>query len=182
MVIIRELATPYQVRMFGQDEEGQIIQYQNIELTLREMNRLYLQLQQQLADSPEERPIVQSPKEVYPIISPFLAPLQQEELWIVCLSTRNSVISVNQIYKGSLNSSQVRIGEMFRQAILEQAASIIVAHNHPSGDPTPSPDDIAVTRAIHEGGKLLDIEVLDHLIIGASGYVSLKERGLGFSV
>jgi DNA repair protein RadC len=79
-----------------------------------------------------------------------------------------------------LNSSQVRVGELFKSAVRRNAASIIVAHNHPSGDPTPSPDDIAVTRAIVEAGKLLDIDVLDHLVIGSGKYVSLKERGLGF--
>jgi DNA repair protein RadC len=75
----------------------------------------------------------------------------------------------------------VRVGELFKSAVRRNAASIIVAHNHPSGDPTPSPDDIAVTRAIVEAGKLLDIDVLDHLVIGGGKFVSLKQRGLGFS-
>jgi DNA repair protein RadC len=75
----------------------------------------------------------------------------------------------------------VRVGELFKSAVRRNAASLIVAHNHPSGDPTPSPDDIAVTRAIVEAGKLLDIEVLDHLVIGNGKFVSLKQRGLGFS-
>jgi DNA repair protein RadC len=79
-----------------------------------------------------------------------------------------------------LNSSQVRVGELFKAAIRRNAASLIVAHNHPSGDPTPSPDDIAVTRAILQAGKLLDIDVLDHLVIAGQRFVSLKERGLGF--
>jgi DNA repair protein RadC len=72
------------------------------------------------------------------------------------------------------------VGELFKGAVRRNAATIIVAHNHPSGDPTPSPDDIAVTRAIVEAGKLLDIEVLDHLVIGGGKFVSLKQRGLGF--
>jgi len=74
----------------------------------------------------------------------------------------------------------VRIGEVFRDAIRRNSAALIVAHNHPSGDPTPSPEDILVTRQIVEAGKLLDIDVLDHLILSHSRYVSLRERGLGF--
>jgi len=89
-------------------------------------------------------------------------------------------MDVVTVYKGSLNSSQVRVGELFKEAIRRNAAAVILIHNHPSGDPTPSPDDVAVTRAIVEVGRLLDIEVLDHLVIGAGRYISLKERGLGF--
>jgi DNA repair protein RadC len=75
----------------------------------------------------------------------------------------------------------IRVGELFREAVKQNAASIIVAHNHPSGDPSPSPDDVAVTRMMVEAGKLLDIAVHDHIIIGYNRFVSLKERGLGFS-
>ena len=89
-------------------------------------------------------------------------------------------MDVVTVYKGSLNSSQVRVGELFKEAIRRNAATVILTHNHPSGDPTPSPDDVAVTRAIVEAGRLLDIDVLDHLVIGAGRYTSLKERGLGF--
>jgi len=85
------------------------------------------------------------------------------------------------VYIDSVNTSVIRVGELFREAIRVNCAAIIVAHNHPSGDPTPSPDDVRVTEQIVEAGKLLDIEVLDHLIIGRQHYVSLKERGLGFS-
>jgi DNA repair protein RadC len=91
------------------------------------------------------------------------------------------LIGVRTVYKGSLNSSQVRVGELFKSAIRENAASIIIVHNHPSGDPTPSPDDVAVTRSIVQAGKLIDIDVLDHLVVGGYRFISLKERGLGFS-
>ena len=107
--------------------------------------------------------------------------LEQEYLKVILLDTRNRVIDIVEIYHGSLNSSQVRVAELFKPAIQRMAAAIIVTHNHPSGDPTPSPDDVAVTRAIVFAGKLLDMQVVDHLIIGHNGhYVSLKERGLGF--
>jgi DNA repair protein RadC len=82
---------------------------------------------------------------------------------------------------GSVNSAQVRVGEVFRDAVRRNSAAIIAAHNHPSGDPKPSPDDELVTRQIVEAGKLLDIDVLDHLILCRSRYVSLRERGIGFS-
>ncbi len=72
------------------------------------------------------------------------------------------------------------VGELFREAVKHNAVSLILVHNHPSGDPTPSPEDVAVTREVVQAGKLLDIDVLDHLVIGRQRYVSLKERGLGF--
>lgn len=80
-----------------------------------------------------------------------------------------------------MNASQVRIAEVFKAAIADNATSIVLAHNHPSGDPTPSPEDVAITRAILQAGKLLDIEVVDHLVITRDRYISLKERGLGFN-
>jgi DNA repair protein RadC len=107
--------------------------------------------------------------------------LEQEYLKVMLLDTRNHVIDVVEVYHGSVNSSQVRVGELFRPALQRMAPAIIAVHNHPSSDPTPSPDDVAVTRAMVQAGKLLDITVLDHLVIGGSRFVSLKERGLGFS-
>jgi DNA repair protein RadC len=95
------------------------------------------------------------------------------------LNTKNRVLSVHEVYKGSVNASLVRVGEVFREAIRRNAPAIIVAHNHPSGDPSPSPEDIHVTRRLAEAGRLLDIELLDHLIIGAGRWVSLREKGVG---
>ena len=91
------------------------------------------------------------------------------------------MLDVAEVYRGSVNTSQVRVGEIFKAAIRRNASALIVVHNHPSGDPTPSPDDVAVTRAIVQAGKLLDVDVLDHLIIGQGRFVSMKERGLGFA-
>ncbi|MBV6452073.1 MAG: hypothetical protein MHPDNHAH_02824 [Anaerolineales bacterium] len=128
-----------------------------------------------------ERPSINSPADGAELLKPFIGNLDHEELWVIVLDRRNRVIQLVRLYQGSVSSSQVRIGEVFRQAIIEQASGIIIAHNHPSGDPTPSPDDVAVTRAIIQAGKLLDIDVLDHLVVCADRHVSLKERGLGFS-
>ncbi len=110
-----------------------------------------------------------------------MSALEQEHLRVILLDRRNRVLAIVEVYKGSVNSSQVRVGELFKEAIRVNASAIIVTHNHPSGDPTPSPDDVAVTRAMVQAGKLLDIDVLDHLVIGQGKWVSLKERGLGFS-
>ena len=107
--------------------------------------------------------------------------LEQEHMRVLLLDTRNRVLAVPTVYQGSLNTSVVRVSEIFRDAIRQNAAAIIVVHNHPSGDPTPSSEDVAVTRSIIIAGKLLDIEVLDHLVIGNQRFVSLKERGLAFS-
>ena len=109
-----------------------------------------------------------------------MSALEQEELRVILLDTRNTIMDIVTVYKGSLNSSQVRVGELFKEAIRRNAAAVILIHNHPSGDPEPSPDDVAVTRSIVEAGKLMDIQVLDHMVIGAGRYISLKERGLGF--
>ncbi|HEB64634.1 MAG TPA: JAB domain-containing protein [Chloroflexi bacterium] len=132
------------------------------------------------ASQPQERPQITSPADAAALVQYEMSALEQEELRVFLLDTRNRVLDIRTVYRGSLNSSQVRVGELFRDAIRKNAAAIIVAHNHPSGDPTPSPDDVAVTRAIVEAGKLLDISVLDHLVIGQGRFVSLKERGLGF--
>ncbi|MCK5314655.1 MAG: DNA repair protein RadC [Anaerolineales bacterium] len=131
-------------------------------------------------ESPEDRKAIHSPAEAADLVKYEMSALEQEELWVMLLDTRNRVLRIDTVYRGSLNSSQVRVGELFKNAIRRAAAAIIVVHNHPSGDPTPSPDDVAVTRAIVQAGKLLDVEVLDHLIIGSGRHVSLKERGLGF--
>jgi DNA repair protein RadC len=134
-----------------------------------------------VVEAPEERPAIHSPAEAATLVQYEMSALEQEELRVILLDTRNRVMDIASVYRGSLNSSQVRVGELFKTAIRRNCAALIVVHNHPSGDPAPSPDDIAITRALVQAGKLLDVEVLDHLVIGRGGYVSLKERGLGFT-
>jgi len=140
-----------------------------------------LQLGARLNSMNEERPTINSPADAAALVQSEMGLLEQEHLRVILLDTRNHVLEVVEIYKGSINSSQVRIAEIFKAAIRRNATALIVVHNHPSGDPTPSPDDVAVTRAIVQAGKLVDIEALDHVVIGGSRWVSLKERGLGFS-
>jgi DNA repair protein RadC len=127
----------------------------------------------------DDRPRITSPADAASLLVPRLRDLEQEELHVILLDTRNRVLDIRAVYRGSLNTSMVRIAEIFRPAIEAPAAAIVVAHNHPSSDPSPSPEDVNVTRQIVQAGKLLDIDCLDHLIIGHT-YVSLKERNLGF--
>jgi DNA repair protein RadC len=153
----------------------------NVEKTLAQLRQLHDELNAQLYAHPTERPVINSPGDAAQLFIPFIGYLDHEEMWEACLDTRNRVRCLVVLYKGSVNTSQVRVAEIFHQAIIENALAVILAHNHPSLDISPSPDDVAVTRAIVQAGKLLDIDVLDHLVIGGNQWVSLKERGLGFS-
>jgi DNA repair protein RadC len=130
--------------------------------------------------SPDARPQITSPSDAANLLMLQMSGLEQEHLRTILLDTKNLVISSPTIYIGNVNSSIIRVSELFREAVRENATSLIVAHNHPSGDPTPSPEDVQVTRSMVEAGRLLGIEVLDHLVIGHQRFVSLKERGLGF--
>jgi DNA repair protein RadC len=133
-----------------------------------------------LVAAPHERPQITSPADAANLLMLEMAHLEQEHLRVLLLDTKNRVQASPTIYKGNVNTSVIRIAELFREAIRHNSTAMIAVHNHPSGDPTPSPEDVQVTRHIVEAGNLLDIEVLDHLIIGQGRYVSLKERGLGF--
>jgi DNA repair protein RadC len=133
-----------------------------------------------LLAAPEDRFVVRSPADVAQLLMAEMAHLEQEHFRVLYLDTRNRLTGVETVYVGSLNASHIRVGEVFRDAVRRNCAAIIVVHNHPSGDPAPSPEDVAVTRQLVKAGALLDIEVLDHLIVGQQRYVSLRERGLGF--
>ena len=133
-----------------------------------------------LCDPIEERPVIMSPQDAADLVQHEMSLLEQEYLRVIVLNTRNHVLDIVEVTHGSVNSSQVRIAEVLKPAVERMAPAIIVVHNHPSGDPKPSPDDIQITRTLVEAGKLLDITVLDHLIIGKGSYTSLKEKKLGF--
>ncbi len=129
----------------------------------------------------DERPAISSPEDVVNLIGFEMAALEQEQLRVVLLDTRNRIIRSPMVYQGSVNEASVRIGELFREAVRVNAVSVILVHNHPSGDPTPSGADIALTADVVAAGKLLDITVVDHLVIGQGKHVSLKRLGLGFN-
>ncbi len=128
----------------------------------------------------EERPAISSPEDVVDLIGYEMAALEQEQLRVVLLDTKNRIVRVSMVYQGSVNEASVRIAELFREAVRANAVSLIMVHNHPSGDPAPSSADVALTVEVVAAGKLLDIRVLDHLIIGQARHVSLKRLGLGF--
>ena len=132
-------------------------------------------------ESPENRPVINSPADAAALVMYEMGALEQEHMRVLLLDTRNRVLSIVELYHGSLNAASVRVGEIFKAAIRQNAAAVIVVHNHPSGDPTPSGDDARVTRAMIEAGTLLGVEVLDHLVIGRDKFISLKECKVGFS-
>ena len=130
--------------------------------------------------SPQQRPQITSPADAANLLMLEMSRLEQEQLRVLLLDTKNYVVAIHTLYMGNANTTIIRVGEVFREAVRENTTALILVHNHPSGDPTPSPEDVQVTRRIIEAGRLLDIEVLDHLVIGHQRYVSLKERGLAF--
>lgn len=140
-----------------------------------------LAMGRKLLQPEDERPTIHDPSDAAHLLMPLLAHREQEYMVVCPLDTRNHLLDIVEVYHGSLNSSMIRVGELFKPALQRNAASILLAHNHPSTDPSPSPDDIQVTRAIVQAGKLLDVEVIDHLVIGLSRWVSMKEKGWGFS-
>jgi len=125
----------------------------------------------------EETVTIRSPKDAADLVSERLRYLQKEHFVCLFLNTKNCVVGQETLSMGSLNASIVHPREVFRAAIQRSSAAIICVHNHPSGDPTPSPDDIDLTERLTEAGSIIGIEVLDHIIIGDQKFISLKEHG-----
>ena len=131
--------------------------------------------------TPDERVIIHSSQDVANLLTAEMSSLDQEHLRVLLLNTKNEVLAVQEVYIGNVNTSVVRPAEIFRSAVRDNAPSIIVVHNHPSGDPTPSKEDITITREMVSAGELLGIELLDHIIVGTgSRHISLREKRLGF--
>jgi DNA repair protein RadC len=133
-----------------------------------------------LATQPDQRPAITSPQDIANLLLADMALLEQEHLRVVLLNSRNQVLAAPEVYKGTVNATQVRSADLFRDAVREGSPAVIIVHNHPSGDPTPSADDAAITRQIIEAGALLGVDVLDHVVLARGGFVSMRERGLGF--
>ena len=133
-----------------------------------------------LADWPAPRWTIRGPRDLADRLLLQMGRLEREELRVVLLNTKNAVLAAPTVYQGNVSTALVRVGELFRDAVRQHAAGIIVVHNHPSGDPTPSPDDLHLTAETVAAGRLLDVPVLDHLIIGHDAYVSLRDRGIAF--
>jgi DNA repair protein RadC len=131
-----------------------------------------------VAQTPDDPPQVTCPADAAALLTPQMGLLEQEHLRVILLNMKNYVLGIHEVYKGSVSASPVRIGEVFREAIRRNGSAMVVAHNHPSGDPTPSTDDIFITRELVQAGELLDVTVLDHVVIARRGWVSMRERGL----
>ncbi len=127
----------------------------------------------------EARRQISSPADIANLLLVEMSCLEQEHLRVVLLNTKNYVVGMETIYIGTVNSSNVRVAEVFKPAIRKNAVGLIICHNHPSGDPQPSPEDAAVTRQLVEAGRLVDVDVLDHLVIGQGRWISMRERRLG---
>lgn len=141
--------------------------------------RAAMELGRRLLTLPDaEKPGIRTAADVVNLLMPEMRRLNHEEFRVLLLNTRNQVIAVKTVTTGTLNASLVHPREVFREAIAHSCNSLICAHNHPSGDPTPSPDDVALTRRLLDAGALIDIEVLDHVIIGDGRSISLREQGL----
>ncbi|MBA2557820.1 MAG: DNA repair protein RadC [Chloroflexi bacterium] len=133
-----------------------------------------------LADWPTGRFSVRAPRDLADRLMLQMGRLEREELRVVLLNAKNVVLRMSVVYQGNVSTALVRVGELFRDAVRHHAAGLIIVHNHPSGDPAPSPDDLHLTAEAVAAGRLLDVPVLDHLIIGHDAYVSLRDRGIPF--
>ncbi len=125
---------------------------------------------------PEDRPVITSAADAALYIADMAA-LDQEHVRVILLDSARRVTAVPTLYIGTLNASVLRVSEVFREAITRNSPALILAHNHPSGDPTPSPEDVELTRTLASAGRLLDITLVDHVIIGRGSWVSLRDQG-----
>ena len=133
-----------------------------------------------VADWPAGRWTIRTPRDVADRMLVEMGRLEREELRVLSLNAKNVVQRVSHVYAGNVSTSLVRIGELFRDAVRLDASGVVLVHNHPSGDPTPSPEDLHLTAEAIAAGRLLDLEVLDHVVIGHDAWVSLRDRGVAF--
>ncbi len=135
-----------------------------------------LEVARRLTRPVEKHNQIISVEDVAQLVGPEMRYLDHEEMRVLVLDTKNYVVANVSLYRGTVNSSVLRVAELFRPAITRKCPNLIICHNHPSGDPSPSPEDMDVTRMCVQAGELLNIEVLDHIIIGNPKYVSLKQK------
>lgn len=165
-------------RRFLTDSLQDICEAIGIEEQIAKKLKVTFELGRRLIALAEKRPQITSPTDAATMFIAEMSHLEQEEMWLMLLDTRNRVIDMKAVYRGNINTIIIRPAEIFKCAIRGNANSIIIAHNHPSGDSTPSPEDIKVTKEIMKAGKLLGIELLDHLVIGEGSHHSIKESHL----
>ena len=124
--------------------------------------------------------VAQTPADVVPLLIAEIGDKEQENMVVLLLNGQGEVMAVETVYIGSAHTCSTRTGELFKEAVRRNAIAIIVAHNHPSGNPTPSPEDIKVTEQMVAAGLTLDIQVLDHIVVGRNKWISMKAHGMGF--
>lgn len=143
--------------------------------------RAAIELGARLAASTDHlRPTINSPEDAAALVLTEMSLLTEEELRVMVLDTKNRLLTTQTLYRGTVNQAPVRPAELFREAVRRNGAAILMIHNHPSGDPAPSQDDARTTERIRQVGTLMEIDVLDHLVIGGGRFVSLRRAGLGF--
>ena len=130
--------------------------------------------------TPDDRDQVKTPEDLASLFVPHLTGLDHEELWVAVLDTKHRLERLATVYQGSVNAAQVRVAEVFKETIRSNSPALAIAHNHPSGDPTPSAADITLTAELASAARLLDIDLVDHLIVGDGRWISLRRLGLGF--
>ena len=150
---------------------------------VRENLRLLAELSQRYevahtAIAVDGRQTVRRPADVADLLGPEMVDLAQEQLRVVLLDTKRHILGIHLVYQGGVNAVVIRLGDVFREAVARGAAAILLVHNHPSGSAEPSADDVRLTKEAAEAGRLLGVEVLDHLILAKGGFVSLRENGL----
>lgn len=130
--------------------------------------------------APDDRPAAGTPADIARLLLPEMSAFDREHFRVVLLNARNEVVGVEELYAGSVNTALVRPAEVFASAVRRNCMAIAVVHNHPTGDPAPSQEDVEITRRLAEAGRFLDVELVDHIIIGQGRYFSMREKGLGF--
>ncbi len=175
----RILTQPGGLRFLGESSMANLIAIPGIGMAKAAQIKAGLELGRRLALlDPEVRPVIRTPADVAALVMEEMRYLDREHFRVVGLNTKNQVIAVDQVSVGSLNASLVHPREVFKPMIARSAAAVVLLHNHPSGDPAPSREDIQITQRLAEAGRILGIEVLDHVVIGDNRHVSMKERGL----
>ncbi len=178
----RKFPLHYQRAVFRPDGMGIVQGIDGGACVLKRLHKAIedFELAKRISAPEQERFRVSSPADLFTLVSDMQY-LEQEQMRVVLLNTKHRVIKVVTVYQGSVHTTVIRVAELLREAIRWNATAIALAHNHPSSDPTPSPEDAAITREIVKAGSLMDIDIADHIVVGQGGrFVSLRERGLGF--
>ena len=180
MNIAQELITKFgNVKAIGQATIEELSQIKGIGLAKAAQIKASFELGRREELEPELKSFdIKDPEAVVKAIRASIKDKAKEHFKLILLNPRNKIIGISTISIGTLNTSLVHPREVFKDAIMHSAASVVLAHNHPSGDPEPSEDDITITKRLMEAGKILGIEVMDHIIIAKNGFLSFKEKGL----